>query len=263
VICLLTTPRRPQFLAATLRALDGAGAREMRRLICVDGRLQDVLRLRVVPPGWEMQSIGTGDQGTQVAFHAALLASWRAGGPEDLLFFEDDIQPCRNAVTALARIPVPDDLGFLSAFDHRNLMRTITEPTLLRIGADDSQVQGGWGFWGNQALKIPGRALAHLVKQRTNYTYAPGVSELGRARSLMYGSDVWLGAQAASADAPWKRYGLIAPSLFQHVGAMSAVGKHWRLEQRVAINWRGDFDALTLPWVVDATPKCEVLGPSV
>jgi len=248
MIVVLTTPRRPQFLARTLVELECAGARGQQRLLCVDGKVADILRLRVVPRGWEIITVGTGNAAnTQIAFHAVCAAIDRRPGTDDVLFFEDDIVACRNAVTGLGLIPVPDDCGYLAAFDHRNVLAS-PSPRLLKIAADDpTGPQKSWGFWGNQALKIPRRTIAHLAKQRTDRTYLPNV------RSRLYGSDVWLGDNAASARAPWQVYGLIAPSLFQHVGAVSAVGTHWSLTGRTALNFRADFDALTLPELLPAS----------
>ncbi len=248
MIVVLTTPRRPQFLGRTLLELDRAGAAGQQRIVCVDGAVQDILRLRVLPRGWEVVSIGTGNAAnTQIAFHGVCVEIDRRPGTDDVLFFEDDIVPCRNAVTGFGLIPVPDHCGFLAAFDHRNVLRS-PSPRLLLVAADDpSGPQGSWGFWGNQALKIPRRTIEHLTKQRTDRTYLPGV------RSRLYGSDVWLGDHAASRHAPWQVYGLLAPSLFQHIGAVSAVGTHWSLQGRTAANFRADFDALTLPELLPAS----------
>lgn len=248
VIAVLTTPRRPQFLSRTLLGLDLAGAAGQERVLFVDGSVQAILRLRVIPRGWDVRSVGTGNAAnTQIAFHAVCAAIDRRPGADDVLFFEDDIVCCQNAVAGFGLIPVPDDCGYLVAFDHRNVLRS-PAPRLLKIAADDiSGPQGGWGFWGNQALKLPRRTIAHLAKQRTDRTYLPNV------RTRLYGSDVWLGDNAASARAPWPVYGLIAPSLFQHIGAVSAVGTHWSLEGRTAVNFRADFDALTLPPLLPAS----------
>jgi hypothetical protein len=248
VVIVLTTPRRPQFLGRTLIALDREGAANQQRLLCVDGHVADVLRHRVVPRGWEVISIGVGNSvNTQVAFHGVCAAIARRAGTDDVLFFEDDVVPCRHAVTGFGLIPVPDDCGFLAAFDHRNVL-TSSAPRLLLVPADDPHgPQRGWGYWGNQALKLPRRTIAHLAKQRTDRTYVPHVT------SRLYGSDVWLGVNAASEGAPWRRYGLIAPSLFQHIGAVSSVGTHWALKGRTAFNFRADFDALTLPELLRAS----------
>jgi len=248
MIVVLTTPRRPQFLGATLKALDAAGAAGQERLLCVDGPAQDILRLRVVPKGWEVKSTGAGKVvNTQVAFHAVCAEIARRRGADDVLFFEDDIVPCRNGVAGLGLIPVPDHCGYLVAFDHRNVIRS-PAPRLMLIAADDpGGPQRGWGFWGNQALKIPRRTIAHLVNRPTNRTYKSTV------KTRLYGSDVWLGDNAASQHAPWKVYGLIAPSLFQHIGGVSAVGTHWHLKGRTAENFRADFDALTLAELLPAS----------
>jgi hypothetical protein len=248
MIVVLTTPRRPQFLGRTLVELDRAGAAGQERLLCVDGAVQDILRLRVVPRGWQIISVASGNAvNTQIAFHGVCAAIARRVGTDDVLFFEDDIVPCRNAVTGLGLIPVPDDCGYLVAFDHRNVL-TSPAPRLLLVMADDPNgPQRGWGFWGNQALKLPRRTIAHLAKQRTDRTYVPHV------RSRLYGSDVWLGFNAATEGAPWRFYGLLAPSLFQHIGAVSAVGTHWALKGRTALNFRADFDALALAELLPAS----------
>jgi hypothetical protein len=237
LITVLTTPRRPQYLAATLAGLDAAGARDHApRWVCVDGEIMPVLLARVVPSGWGVVSVGIGN-GSRVSLQRVCELARRQPGGGDLLYFEDDLAACRNAVTAWERIAVPPDCGFLAAFDHKNLARGF-EPRILRVASDDPTVGP---YCGNQAIKIPGRTLAHLVQQST-------AGNFGNSR--LFGSDVWLGHHAASAAAPWKVAGILAPSLFQHVGAASSIHPHWKLADRTAQNWRQDFDALTLPELV-------------
>lgn len=249
MIVVLTTPRRPQYLGGTLRSLEATGGRAIRRkIVAVDGNPRDVLKQRVVPPGWDVVQVGPGGRGNREVF--SRICKLAAGEPEssgDLLYFEDDVEGCANAVTALDMIPVPDDVGFLQAFDHRNRLGDRFEPALLRLAPDEPE-DGLW-FWGLQAVKIPRRTVAHLATCRSDRIGPDGTPQDQNERSLTYGGDVWLGVWAAWSTAPWQVYGLLAPSLFQHVGGISAINPHWRLTPetwRVARNWRREFDGLTL-----------------
>jgi hypothetical protein len=245
LIVVLTTPKRPQYLAATLRDLEICGARSHvgRKVVAVDGPVRDILKLRAAPKGWEVIQVGPGGRGNREVFSKVCKLAAGAGG--DLLFFEDDVKGCVNAVTALELLQVPPDCGYLTVFDHRNRLPRVTTPMLLRVAADEP---GEGGFWGNQALKIPGRTVRHLAQQPDD-RFVNGVAWDTTERSLTFGADVWLGAYAASATAPWQVYGLVAPSLFQHVGGISAVNPQWRITDghwRIAQNWRTDFDGLVL-----------------
>ncbi|HEU0081832.1 MAG TPA: hypothetical protein VFQ87_03095 [Bradyrhizobium sp.] len=247
IVVVLTTPKRPQYLAQTLRDLDACGGHAIpRRVVAVDGPLRDVLKLRALPRGWELMQVGPGGRGNRECFANVCRKVAAMPGAGDLLFFEDDVTGCANALTALDRLQVPDDVGFIQAFDHRNRLPDATAPMLLRLATDEPE-DGLW-FWGNQALKIPSRTVAHLAQQPAD-RFVQGVAWDQTERSLTYGADVWLGAHAASSWAPWQVYGLIAPSLFQHTGGISAVNPQWRLTPgmwRIARNWRREFDGLTL-----------------
>lgn len=224
IISVLTSPKRPDYLAQTLVGLDGAGADGYAKFLAVDG-LTDTVQ---APRSWPLVCVGGGRGGSTYAMlnifrHAVEM------GADELLYFEDDIIPCRRAVTALARMPVRSDCGFLTACDILAVARGLP-PGVQRIRAADD-LRPHRAFWGTMALKIPSRALRYLAE------FEPGANQGNH-------SDVWLGDHLASGRGRWKYFGTVAPSLFQHVGEKSLCSPEQGLEPwRVAQDFSADFDA--------------------
>jgi hypothetical protein len=236
-LTVLHHPRRPDYLQQTLKDLERAGARWLANTgqlilqIVVDGNPDDVS----APPGWGKISIGNGEQGIRRALQNVLKAAVEAQA-DHLLYFEDDVVGCKNAVLALQQIPVHPLTGFLVACNNtRGLTAVKHHPYLSLVEADG--VLCPKGFWGSQALKIAGRALQHLAKIKIPPFEQPN------------SGDVWLGQHAATQAAPWKRFGVLSPSLFQHVGFQSLA---WPgrpldpLENRAADDFDPEFDALMI-----------------
>lgn len=235
-LSVLTTPRRPQYLQRTLVELDHAGAAELAaagelfRWIGVDGDPEHVS----APPGWAKGRVGDG-QGTRYAMLRTIQAAADAEAPY-LLYFEDDLLACRAAVTAMAALVVPGDCGFVTGFDCRHF-RDDAAAALSRHRADDPTFPQG--YWGSQALKIPASSLRYLQHAQID----------ARDANHPNASDVWIGQQLASRGGLREWYGVLCPSLFQHVGARSAVNVDWSLtRERQAGNWsvsRDGLDAVT------------------
>lgn len=233
MISVLTTSRRPDYLVRTLLALDEAGAKRVRRVVNVDGFIEqtrEVLKPHPSLATWELATCSYG-YGTLSSMCAVLCAAAETG--EDLLYFEDDILPCKNAVTALLNLDVPKDTAFIVACDIAAHAKDMG-PGIHRVAGDGARP------WGNQALKIPARTLKWFAEQRIP------------TQTFKHGSDTWLRLVCAGPDSPWRTYGVLHPDLFDHVGAASAVDPAWTLTgpHRRPVRFPGvDFDASMVNFV--------------
>jgi hypothetical protein len=228
-IVVLTTPGRVDYRTETLASLDASGAKKFkgRKVVFCDGTDATF----DVPEGWEACPMMKALSGTTVATLTALRRAYE-GGASDVLFFEDDVRACKNAVALMEAVAVSDDLGFLVFSDIRGF--SVAEPSLRRLpGAGPD----GRGHWGNQALKISADALRYLQS-------AP-IFFVDKASA----SDVVLGHMLASPPSPWKEYGVCSPSIFEHVGERSEAlpGIPFSGPGRATHNFAGiDYDAMSL-----------------
>lgn len=182
---------------------------------------------RVREPGWDVVRLfkGATDQrpmslsGTTAATWGVFAAAADAGASR-LLFLEDDVVPCRHAITAMVRLELPSHLAFVVCCDLIGYGGLL--PALLEVRAD-------LPHWGNQALIIPGETLAGLVRA--------GVPEDFERNA----SDVLLHRLAPL-------FGVVAPSLFDHIGETSIAtpGATLVTRGRRPRNWTPGFDALSL-----------------
>lgn len=185
----------------------------------------------VLRGGWEVVRARRLPRGTtEDTMRALTYARFDREDVDRLLFFEDDVQPCQNAVARMARMPIPGRVAFVSCCDLRGLGGLA--PALLEVPRDGID---GRGHWGNQALIIPWGTLARVVSKWEGTV--PGT--LPRMAS-----DVVLAELACE---PGERFGVYAPSLVQHVGDVSLAtpGAGLVAEGRVARNFRADYDAMS------------------
>jgi hypothetical protein len=153
-IAVLTCAARGAYLEQTIASLERAGAGELDRVIYVDGPAEP---LEGRFPGWFVASVSDEPgRGARLAM-VEIMRRASAAGVELLLYFEDDVVLCRNAIRAMIEIGVPEPLGFVSYCD----LRGGGPP--LELHALPGQFRGyglpEGGFRGCQALAIPLRTL--------------------------------------------------------------------------------------------------------
>ncbi len=192
-LSVLTTPRRPQYLAETLEAILAAGGADFpgRLVVFVDG---PTMNLRAPPPFsiWSLTNEAP-SAGVKTALWTILHMAAKAGIPY-LLYFEDDVRLARNAIPAMQRSEVVPPFDFLSFLKMNP--DVLSEPGIQALPE-------GTKFWGTQAMKIPDRSLARFLSVQST---AVGYSFAG---------DVWLGEQLKA--------GIVLPAIVRHVGAVSAI----------------------------------------
>lgn len=241
-IAVLTCDRPNGFyLPDTVRQIDREGGTELERRIFVDGTAEFVERLERRlraggAKGWNFVRVGE-NLGSTEAMRRLVVESSATG--RDLLFFEDDLQLCRNAVRRMAAQRVPDDVGIVTFFDMKEVAPGAA-PGLYRRPADGHH---GSGFWGAQCLRIHREALAFLAVR--NWL------DESRGDSRM-ASDILMGRHLAK-HAKRRHLAVHIPNLVEHVGHASACfpGLSLSPRWRRATNFPGrGFDALSLKTMV-------------
>jgi hypothetical protein len=217
--------------------LDEGGATEHARLVTSDGPLDPA----ALPAGWTYDIRSEGGQGSRFVFWNALRRA-AATDADLLLYFEDDVLPCRNAIKRALAVGVQTGFAFLSLFDMGECQPNFAD------GLYSAPVLGGngQGFRGSQALVLPQRTIRMLASQDP----------------FMIPQDVLTGRNTCDkaiayflvqfGDPDLQRYLIHMPSLVEHIGVESAAG-HGDLRSRysplsrAATRWPGkDFDALAL-----------------
>jgi hypothetical protein len=240
-LTVCTTPRRTDYLAATIAAIDEAGGSWFpgRKVLYVDGKSSGP-----PPVGWELRE-SEQNYGNAHSAIALLRAAARARAPY-LLFFEDDIILTRYAVDVMCDIEVPPECFMLQFCDlkaygdpRHDALRIFNQP----LGADESNTSDPTRpgpMWGNQALKVPLRSLVAFTDTAT-----------ARMWRRKHHADILFSNVAAEAAGPGVTpyLGIVAPSLVQHVGLKSLCNPTQGLDKRgrIAHNFPGvDFDARSL-----------------
>jgi hypothetical protein len=229
LITITTCPRAGvNYLPGTAAALLRAGADACTaRLVLADGEPP-----AETPPGWDLdfRFPRSGDRLMMWwAFERAL-----ATGVERLIYCEDDITPCRNAVRRMLRLPIPESVAFVDFHDNREL----PDGTAAGLHEVPAQGRAGRGYLGNLCMMFPRRTLAWLAQQDPL-----SILPQQRRGMLYHASDLVLGAFLAAS--PWPRYLAHLPRLVRHDGLVSAA--HPEKGLRATREFPGaDFDALTL-----------------
>jgi hypothetical protein len=216
ILTVLTSPRPMgvSYLNDTLTSLDRTGADLCdAKIVISDGPIERRIDWRsIVHEGPSCSS-----KAMWRTFEHALYNNF-----DQLLFCEDDILPANNAVARILEVGVPDDVFMMTFFDVDRLKPNVGAGIYrlpLRL------------YSCNQCLLIPRRSIEHLM--RTGWQ---NIKASDQAISV-------LGAKSQTSY-----YGLHAPCLVEHVGAVSVATPNAQLRKgRVATNFCGaDFNALDI-----------------
>lgn len=229
----------PSYLRCTLSDLDREGTDgATQKIIVSDGPFEE-------DPKATRFSTGIGKEWDVVSMKGpsgSLLAVWRVfeltlrAGFDRILLFEDDIEPCRNAVTRMLQTSVPDDVAFVAFFDMNDFEPTNPPPPgLHRVPPSGIK---GQGFRGHQATLVPRRTLECFCTKMP----AHHISET--TLSSRSHSDLTMGTLCE--QSPWPRYAKHMPCLVEHVGDVSRIRTKAPLRRASQYHGR-QFDALTLP----------------
>jgi hypothetical protein len=215
VVVVFAIPGRESTTSATLAAVDGPGGGSKLacdRVFFWTGTAPPI----PAPHGWVTIHNDHGARGSV----AALADFWKVldvvGDDRDLVFLEDDVMPCRNALPYMVAWASPHVTHFFNGSRAPHGLRKLPP--------------GGFEF--SQTLKIPARVVKALRA-------SPAVSKGPRD-----GWDLAIGRQLAAMGEPLYQH----RSLVQHVGFQSMWQPGNNLAKRMpAPDWPGeDFDALTL-----------------
>ena len=240
LVVVLTCARpagAPDYLPETLAALDNEGALGawQKHVICDGPALAGHF------PGWRIHATES-RRGTREAHWRAF---WLAAalGAERLVFFEDDVQPCRNAVKWLLEVTIPNNVCAVLPHDFKE----VPEGAVPGLYARPANGLYSRGMWGCQALVLPARTVYYLV----------GRDPRARATDRPESVDRALGIELDCS--PWPHVAICAPSLADHVGEAST-GTSARLHR--TRNFAGrQFDATSLSFSLDDSQNLDLPCP--
>lgn len=195
IIIVQSCPGREPITRATLDALDDLGGvrqlgDDVPRFLWWSGHQSPP----PVPSGWILVHNATGPHGHRRDLWRLLNFAHGYGDDTDLVCFEDDVVPCRNAVAFMVKWPA---YAFTTFYP---LQPNVWGRYGLRA------IERKWGFWGTQAFKVPARILGRLV--------AAGETDPKFPRE---GGDTRIGKLLAA----WGESIHYHRPLVQHVGAVS------------------------------------------
>jgi hypothetical protein len=157
----------------------------------------------------------------------------------DALLFEDDVQPCVNAVRAMLQVPLPPGCGAISFYDAGDTIGHLYAGMRSGLAVIGANGPNELGFHGAQALMLPSWLIARM--------------QVGEFDPPHAGQDVWIGRLL---DRAGLKIAVCCPSLVQHVGDDSLCSPGATLEgaRKPSNNFPGeDFDAAG-PWPETITP---------
>ena len=238
IITVATCQRKDvEYLPQTLADLDGSGAKEADvRVVISDGAVTSNS-----PISWNVLMLpGQASKGCLRTLWAAFRRARLDENVERLIYFEDDVLPCKNAVSYALTMKIPPDVAFVDLCDFQAFRKGRGDRT---DGIHRVPVMGrvGEGYWGTQAMMFPRRTFEWLARiDHVDYeNLEPRSSRNPKPCDLMLSKCL--------SKSPWQEYGAHLPCLFQHVGATSAIYDGIELgPNRLATVFDPEFDALTL-----------------
>jgi len=215
-VVVLGCPGREDVTARTLADLDGNGGGRALRIGEKWLHWSGATPPPEPPQGWLVEWSHKSRDGARVDTWRML----RWAGDCDLVYIEDDVLPCKNALPYMFRWSLDRFTTF------HNLRSLPVGPWMI----------DGSGFWGTQAVKIPRRLLARLQAEGAD-----------RPRQPHFGQDMVMSDLLAA----WGEPIYVHRSLVQHVGAKSIHSPRSKLVggRAPAKDFPGvDFDAMAVPF---------------
>jgi hypothetical protein len=234
---VLCAARREPMAAITVRELEergGAAVVERRTLFY---SAADAATPPELPDRWQLVR-RQGPRGGGADFR------WMVGQLDpsmDAILFEDDVQPCRNALAAMVAIGVPDGCGAVSYYDAGDTIGSLYAGHTVGVHIVPASGPSDLGFHGAQALRLPAWLIARMQAGEFDPPHA--------------GQDVWVGRVLKGLGL---NIAVTCPSYVQHVGddSLCSPGASLTGVRAPASNFPGeDFDALgRFPVTITAGP---------
>lgn len=194
-----------------------------------------------------------GNVGAARATRDALRVAGASG--EHVLFLEDDVVVDPEAPARIAATDFPPDVAVISFCD----MREVAEFAPSGLHRRSALGSDGRGWWGNQALLLHRETVALLA--RVDWFSPELESALGiRVHKLTYGdggrncSDIRLALLVHQHGRTRASYAVSVPSLFKHVGHVSACFPGRSMGERETRNWIADRRRFGIEAIVDNAP---------
>lgn len=238
-IAVLTCDRAGAFyLGDTLRQIDAQGGAPLERQLYVEGSSEFAKRLE----GWLASThllgwtvVHLGERLGCIEAMRRLLRMESVNG-KDLLFFEDDLELCKNTVQWMAELEVPSDIWLVTFLDGSEGVDPVPAGIQRRLALANQRSS----LQGTKALKLKASAVRCLA----DADWSPA-----RLEGLELGKDRLIG-EILAANNLGSRIGIHIPYLVQDLSQPTSSLHAMDLESRLHAPARfpgREFDALSLP----------------
>lgn len=179
--------------------------------------------------------------GAAVSTREALAAAAAASGGGPVLFVEDDVLVDRSAPPAVASAVFPPGVAVISFCD----MREVAEFSPPGLYTRSPLASDGRGWWGNQALLLHPETVAMCTREDW---FSRDIEESWGVcvHKATYGdggrncSDIRLALLVHGRGGDRRLYAVHVPSVFRHVGHVSACFPGRGMGERETRNWVAD-----------------------
>lgn len=230
LISIVSAPRKAgvSYLETTAKALLREGGWNCNRVIVTDGDYSPSVE------NWVTHNHG--DRYGVIGAMWGVYEYFLSTHCENLIYCEDDILPCINAVSYIDGYSVPKDCAFV---DFRDTYYGITDLKKKTFVESLPRPTTRY-YWGNYCQLLPRRTVEYLVNCNPWEVALPWDRKLGSSADAVLGELV--------AKSPWPRYQIHVPRLVTHKGEFSVAWPEKPFNgRRGTVPWAGfDFDALKL-----------------
>lgn len=218
VISVITAPTlRTKYIGVTLKQIEREGGEHAARLLCYDGmpilgNTSATLWVDRDARNWMQLVKEDGPSGTRNmmwwTFRAAL-----AMGADRLLYCEDDLQLAPRAITRALAVEVPDDVAFVTFYDHKEFPRDEPRPAN-GLHTVEGMGRMNRGMWGSLMILVPRRTMEFVTQRGATEWHDPWPHKSSAGDCVL----VW-----ALLKSPWPRWAVHIPSLVDHAGEESSI----------------------------------------